>query len=41
MITGASNVGQLQANLGALALLERLTPEVLVRIDEVTAALAG
>ena len=41
VITGASNVGQLQANLGALALLERLTPEVLVRIDEVTAALAG
>ena len=41
VITGASNVGQLQANLGALALLERLTPEVLARIDEVTAALAG
>jgi len=41
VITGASNVGQLQVNLGALALLERLTPEVLARIDEVTAALAG
>lgn len=41
VITGASNVGQLQANLGALALLDRLTPEVLARIDEVTAALAG
>jgi hypothetical protein len=30
----------LQANLGALPLVERLTPEVLARIDGVTAGLA-
>jgi voltage-dependent potassium channel beta subunit len=40
VITGASKVSQLQANLGALALLDKLTPEVLARIDEATAALA-
>ena len=40
VITGASRVSQLQANLGALALLDKLTPEVLARIDEATAALA-
>jgi aryl-alcohol dehydrogenase-like predicted oxidoreductase len=40
VITGASKVSQLQANLGALALLDKLTPEVLARIDEITAALA-
>ncbi|MBK1612825.1 aldo/keto reductase [Rubrivivax gelatinosus] len=40
VITGASRVEQLQANLGALALVERLTPEVLARIDAVTAPLA-
>ena len=41
VITGASGLAQLQSNLGALALLERLTPEVLARIDAVTAALAA
>ncbi len=40
VITGASRLEQLQQNLGALALLERLTPEVMARIDAVTAPLA-
>jgi voltage-dependent potassium channel beta subunit len=40
VITGASRLDQLQSNLGALALLDKLTPEVLARIDAVTAALA-
>jgi aryl-alcohol dehydrogenase-like predicted oxidoreductase len=40
VITGASKLSQLQANLGALALLDKLTPEVLARIDAATAALA-
>ena len=40
VITGASKLSQLQSNLGALALLDRLTPEVLARIDAATQALA-
>jgi voltage-dependent potassium channel beta subunit len=40
VITGASKLSQLQANLGALALLDKLTPEAMGRIDAVTAALA-
>lgn len=40
VITGASKLSQLQANLGALALVDKLTPEVLARIDAATAALA-
>ena len=40
VITGASRVEQVAANLGALALLEKLTPEVMGRIDAVTSALA-
>ncbi len=40
VITGASRLSQLQANLGALALLERLTPDVTARIDAATAGLA-
>jgi aryl-alcohol dehydrogenase-like predicted oxidoreductase len=40
VITGASKVSQLHANLGALALLDKLTPEVLQRIDAATAQLA-
>ena len=40
VITGASKVEQLRSNLGALAVLERLTPEVKERIDAVTLALA-
>lgn len=40
VITGASRLPQLQANLGALALLDQLTPEVLARIDAITRPLA-
>ena len=41
VILGASKLGQLQDNLGALALTPKLTPEMLARIDAVTLALAG
>jgi voltage-dependent potassium channel beta subunit len=41
VITGASRTAQLQQNLGALAVVDRLTPEVLARIDAATAALAA
>lgn len=40
VITGASKLEQLQANLGALAVLDKLTPEVMGRIDALTAPLA-
>jgi len=40
VITGASKLSQLQANLGALQVLEKLTPEVLARIDAITLPLA-
>jgi voltage-dependent potassium channel beta subunit len=40
VITGASRRDQLASNLGALAVLEQLTPEVMARIDALTAALA-
>ena len=40
VITGASRSAQLHDNLGALALAERLTPELMARIDELTAPLA-
>ena len=40
VITGASRLGQLQDNLKAAELLPRLTPDVLARIDEITAPLA-
>ena len=40
VITGASRIEQLQANLGALAVVDKLTPEALARIDIATAALA-
>ena len=40
VITGASRVSQLQANQGALALLDKFTPEVLARIDAITQPLA-
>jgi voltage-dependent potassium channel beta subunit len=36
VITGASRLSQLQSNLGALALIEQLTPEVIARIDAIT-----
>lgn len=41
VITGASKLSQLQSNLGAAGLVEKLTPEVMERIDEVTKALAA
>jgi voltage-dependent potassium channel beta subunit len=40
VITGASKLSQLQGNLDALTLLDKLTPEVLARIDAVTLPLA-
>jgi voltage-dependent potassium channel beta subunit len=40
VITGASRMSQLQDNLGALALIDKLTPEVCARIDALTQALA-
>ena len=40
VITGASRLEQLQQNLGALAVADRLTPEVLARIDAVALPLA-
>ena len=36
VITGASTIAQLRSNLGALDALDKLTPEVLGRIDEIT-----
>lgn len=41
VIMGASRIDQLQANLGALALLEKMTPEVKSRIEAITGPLAG
>jgi len=41
IITGASKLSQLQANLGALDLLDKLTPEVMARIDAISAPLAA
>ncbi len=41
VITGASKLSQLQANLGALALQDQLTPELLARIDAIALPLAG
>ena len=40
VITGASGVAQLRDNLKAVPLIGKLTPEVLKRIDDVTAGLA-
>jgi len=40
VITGASNLAQLQSNLGAVDVLPKLTPEVLARIDALTLPLA-
>jgi voltage-dependent potassium channel beta subunit len=41
VITGASKLSQLQDNLGAAAVAEKLTPEVMARIDAITAPLAA
>ncbi len=40
VILGASKIGQLHDNLGALALTPKLTPEVMARIEALTAPLA-
>jgi voltage-dependent potassium channel beta subunit len=40
VITGASRLSQLQSNLAAAEIIPKLTPEVLQRIDEITAPLA-
>jgi voltage-dependent potassium channel beta subunit len=40
VITGASKVEQVHANLGALALMDKLTPEVMARIDVLSQPLA-
>lgn len=40
VITGASKLSQLRDNLGAVAVMAKLTPEVLGRIDELTKPLA-
>jgi voltage-dependent potassium channel beta subunit len=40
VITGASSLQQLQSNLGAVALLPKLTPEVMQRVEAVTRPLA-
>ena len=40
VITGASRMSQLQENLGALAVLDKLTPAVLEKIDAATLSLA-
>ena len=41
VITGASKPGQLQDNLGALVVADRLTPEVMGRIDAITKPLVA
>jgi voltage-dependent potassium channel beta subunit len=41
VITGASKISQLQENLGAVGVIPKLAPEVLARIDEITAPLAN
>ncbi len=40
VITGASRLSQLQDNMGAIAVLEKLTPEIMAKIDAATATLA-
>jgi voltage-dependent potassium channel beta subunit len=40
VITGASKLSQLQSNLGALGMVDRLTTDVLARIDVLTKGLA-
>ena len=40
VITGASKLSQLQQNLGALAVIDKLTPELMARIEAMTQPLA-
>ena len=41
VITGASKIAQLHENLGAVAVLPKLTPEVMARIDQISLPLAS
>lgn len=41
VITGASKISQLQENLGALGVMPKLTPELMTRIDQISAPLAS
>ena len=41
VITGASKLSQLQSNLGAVEVIAKLTPEVMVRIDAISAPIAA
>jgi aryl-alcohol dehydrogenase-like predicted oxidoreductase len=41
VITGASRVDQVHENIGALGALDKLTPEVLARIDSIFPAPAA
>ena len=41
VITGASRVDQLKSNLGAVEVIAKLTPELMTRIDEISAPLAA
>jgi len=41
VITGASKLSQLQSNLAAADLLDKLTPEVMAKLDEISAPLAA
>jgi aryl-alcohol dehydrogenase-like predicted oxidoreductase len=40
VITGASRVDQLRSNLGALDVMDKLTPEMMYRIEAITSPLA-
>ena len=41
VITGASRISQLQDNLGAVAVIPKMTAEVMARIDQITSPLAN
>ncbi len=41
VITGASKIAQLHENLGAVAVIPKLTPQVMARIDEISTPLAS
>ncbi len=41
VITGASKLSQLQSNLGAVAVIGQLTPEVMARLDAISSPLAA
>jgi len=41
VITGASNLSQLQSNLGAVKVIAQLTPDVMARIEQISSALTS